>query len=342
LKREGRRMQFERLVTAIDGHTGGGSWRLVTGGVPNSPGKTMADKRDFWKKNLDHLRRALSSEPRLIEVVCVLTPPVTDGAAFGNLYMNKDLYSDMCGHGVIGVATAAVEMGMVEPVEPVTEITIDTPAGPVHAKVNVENGRAKSATIQGVPSFLYKTELIQVPDLGELPVDIAYGGNFFALVQAKSLGIRAQAGDILNSASLVKQVIKSINQQVEVKHPELDYIKKGLYLLLIVDTPTNPKAHSRNIAVWESGNFIGIDMSPCGTGVFAKTASLYVKGGLRLGETFVSEGINGAFFYGKVLKETSIGSYKGVLPELTGNAYMTGIHNIVLDEADPFKYGFVL
>ncbi|GAF84902.1 unnamed protein product, partial [marine sediment metagenome] len=220
-------MRFKRLITTVDSHTEGEPTRLVTGGIPNIPGKTMAEKRDFVSQNLFYLRGILTDEPRGHPnmFAAILTAPVTDEADFGTVMMYPGGYSDMCGHGAMGIATTAVEIGIVEPREPVTEVVFDTPAGTIHARVKVENGKAKSATIQNIPCFLYKTALIKAPDLGELPVDIAYGGYFYGIVEAKHLGITTEANSIQNSLSLVKQVIKSINQQATVKHPKLDYVR---------------------------------------------------------------------------------------------------------------------
>jgi len=333
-------MKFKRLLTTVDAHTEGEAVRVVTGGIPNIPGKTMSGKRDFFKQNLNHLATSLVDEPRGHKdmFVCILTPPVTDEAAFGIIFMYPGGYINMCGHGSMGVAAVAIETGIVEPKEPVTEIIIDTPAGIIRPRVNVENGRAKSITIQNVPSFPYKTETIEVPNFGELQIDIAYGGNFFAIVEAKRLGIKADVAGIKRVETLLDQIKESTNQQVEVQHPEIDYIK-GVNLVLVNDTPTNPKAHIRNINYAGNGN---IDRSPCGTGTSANMAIQYFKGKLGLGETFVTESIIGTHFYGKLIKEVSVGSIRALLPEVTGRAFITGMHHFVMDEDDPFKYGFRL
>ena len=334
-------MKFKRLLTTIDSHTEGEPTRLVIGGIPNIPGKTMAEKRDFMKQNLDYLRTALCDEPRGHPnmFASILTPPVTDKADFGVVMMYPGGYIDMCGHGSMGIAVTAIEMGIVEPKEPMTEVVFDTPAGTIHVKVNVEEGKAKSATIQNIPCFLYKTAMIRVPDLGELPVDIAYGGNFYGIVEAKHMGITADASSIQKSFSLVKQIVESINQQVEVKHPELDYIRAEVEEILIHDEPRNPKANIINVSAGISGL---IDRSPCGTGTSATMATLYAKGELELEQTYVTESVTGSLFYGKLIKEVKVGGLKAVIPEVTGRVFITGMHNFVIDEDDPFKYGFKL
>lgn len=340
---EGNVMGFKRMVTTVDAHVEGAPARVVTGGIPNIPGKTMVEKLEFMQRNLDHLRTSLVNEPRGHKdmLSAVLTPPVTDEAAFGVVFMSPRRFLPMCGHGAMGVASVAVEMGIIEAREPVTEFVIDTASGPIHPRVNVKNGKATSVTIQNVPAFLYKTALIKLPNLGELPVDISYGGNFFIFIDAKHLGITVDADNIKRSESLFAQIVKSTNEQVVIQHPEIDSIS-GAMIVIINDRPVNPKANIRNILVSGSGTNQHIDRSPCGTATCAKMATLFAKGELSLGETFVTESLLGSLFYGKLVNEVSVGDIRAVVPEVTGRSFITGIHNFTMDEDDPFKYGFVL
>lgn len=337
-------MKFQKLLTTVDAHTEGEPVRLVTG-IPNIRGETMTQKRDFVRQNLDHLRTALCDEPRGHSAMyaCILTSPVSNDADFGIIFMwspkSRKHYPDMCGHGLIGAAIIVVEMGLLEPREPITTVIFDTPAGTVHARVNIEDGKARSATIRNVPSFLYETALIKVPNLGELPVDIAFGGTFFCIVQAADIGVRLEAHDIARAGDLFTQIADSVKQQVEIRHPELDFIT-GFESFVINDKPRNPAANTLNVVV--AGHVDNIDRSPCGTGTCAKMAALYAKGELGLGETYVTESIIGSLFYGKLVKEVSIAQFKAVVPEITGRAFVTGMHNFVMDEEDPFKYGFQL
>ena len=335
-------MKFKRLITTVDAHTEGEPVRLITGGIPNIPGKTMQEKREFFSQNLDYLRSALVDEPRGHEAMFVLmmTPPVTSEADFGVIFMmSPKYYPDMCGHGSIGAATIAVEMGIVEAKEPVTEVVIDTPTGTIHTRVNVKDGKAKSVTIQNIPCFLYKSAVVNVPGLGELPVDISFGGDFYAIVEAKDLGIKSGANDIARAEDLFAQIKKSINQQVEIQHPEMDFVK-GVNVFIIHDKPHNPKANILNIAYVGPGK--NMDRSPCGTGTSATMATLYAKGELGLGETYVTESVTGSLFQGKLIKEAKVGNFKAVVPEITGRAFIMGMHSFVMDEDDPFKYGFRL
>jgi len=333
-------MRFKGMLTTVDLHTEGEPVRVVTGGIPNIPGKTMLEKRDFTQQNLGYLRTALLNEPRGHDSMwgCIMTPPVTDGAAFGFIPMSGGF---MCGHGAIGIATMAVEIGIVKAREPETEIMIDVPAGLIRVRVSVENGKARGATLQNVPSFLYKSGTIKVPRLGEIPVDIAFGGHFFAIIEAKDLGVTSDVAGIkgLQTSGLLQEVIQSINKQVPIQHPEKDFFK-GLSLL-VSDKPANPEAKVRDTV---KNIFVGvnnfIDRSPCGTGTSARVAARYAKGELRLGETLVTESIIGSHFHARAVKEVSVGGIKAIIPEVTGRAFVTGMHTFVIDEDDPFKYGF--
>jgi len=339
-------MRFCKMVTTVDYHTEGEPVRIVTGGVPNIPGKTMAEKRAFAQQNLDYLRTTLLNEPRGHSGMwaCIMTSPVTERAAFGFLPMSPGGFRDMCGHGAIGIATFAVESGIVPIQEPVTEVLIDAPAGLVRVNVKVENGKTKNATLQNVPSFLYKSTIIKVPRLGELPVDIAFGGNFFVIVEAKDIGIQSDLVSVRSvySSGLFDEIIQSVNEQLQIQHPEKDYIK-GVGMILLSDMAANPEAGVKYTV--KNILFLGnskLDRSPCGTGTSARVATMYAKGELQLGETLVTESIIGSHFHAKAVKEVSVRDIKAIIPEVTGRAFVTGIHTFMLDEDDPFKYGFRL
>ena len=336
-------MRFERLITAVDSHTEGMATRVITGGFPIIPGKTMADKRDFVMQNLDHLRTAVLNEPRGGEVYgCIMTPPVSDEAAFGAIWMRRGeeaVYSNMCGHATMGVAVTAVEMGMVEPKEPATEIAMDTPAGLVKAKVNVEHGKAKSVSIRNVPSFHYQTANVEVSGFGRVSVDIASAGNTIAILEANDIGIETSAAGIRRSRGLIVQIIEAINAQVEVHDPDKGQIKVVVSAIMISDTPTDPKADVKNVAVTKD---LFIDRSPCGTGTSGTLATLYAKGELGIGQTIAIESIVGSLFHAQLIEEIDVGEKRAVVPELTGRVFITGMHQLTIDPEDPFKHGFVL
>lgn len=338
-------MRFKNMLTAVDSHTEGQPTRMVISGYPKIPGRTMLEKVDFAREHLDYLRTAILHEPRgtVNAFGCVMTPPVSDEADFGIIWMvsgadKATRYIHMCGHGTIGAATTAVEMGIVEAREPVTEVAIDTPAGLVRARVNVSAGKARSVTIQNVPSFYYRTADIRVPSLGTIAVDLAFGGNNYAIVEARDLKIRPVMADIRKSRELIAEVLDAVNRQSPVRHPEEPAIDRVLSVL-ISDRPSHPEATVKNIYTDEAGR---VDRSPCGTGTCARMAARFGKGELGLGEQFVTEGISGTVYYGRLVKAVKIGGYKGAIPEVTGRAFVTGINQIVIDEDDPFKQGFML
>lgn len=336
-------MRFEKMITAVDSHTEGMATRVITGGMPHIPGKTMAEKRGFVKQNLDHLRTAVLNEPRGGEVYgCIMTPPVSEEAAFGAIWMRRGeeaVYSNMCGHATMGVAVTAVEMGLVDLVEPATQIAMDTPAGLINAKVNVADGKARSVSIRNVPSFHYQTADIDVPGIGGVRVDIASAGNMIAIVEARDVGIATTAAGIRAAGDLIGQIIDAINAQVEVEDPQKGHTKAAVSAIMLSDTPANPLAMVKNVAVTRD---LFIDRSPCGTGTSGKLATLHAKGELEIGQTIAVESIVGSLFQAQLVAEVDVGGKKAFIPELTGRVFITGMHQFMIDPDDPFSHGFVL
>ncbi|HHY37432.1 MAG TPA: proline racemase [Clostridia bacterium] len=334
-------MRFSRLISTIDTHTAGEPTRNVIGGIPYIPGKTMSEKMLYLKDNMDWLRTMLMYEPRGHGVMsgAILTQPCDPQADVGVIYIEVGGYLPMCGHDTVGCCTAMVEAGIVPVTEPVTKIVLDTPAGLVSVNVAVKDNVAKSVTFKNVPSFLYASDVkVNVPGYGEVRMDIAYGGNFYAIVEAASVGltlIPENAAEIIRTAKVIKD---AVNAQMEVKHPEKPFIDR-LTHVQFYGPPTHPEAHVKNTVVFPPG---AIDRSPCGTGTSAKVATLYAKGELKLGEEFVHESLIGTIFRAKAVEEAKAGPYSAVLPEVTGSAYVTGIHQFVVDPEDPLKNGFLL
>jgi len=334
-------MRFSKSIHAIDSHTMGQPTRIVVSGIPNIKGRTMYEKKNYLENNMDYIRTAIMHEPRGHRNMfgSIITQPINEVADFGIIFMDGGGYLNMCGHGSIGAATVAVETGMVTLEEPYTNIVLEAPAGIINAKVLVENGRAKEVSIVNVPSFLYKSDIeINVPGIGRLVVDISFGGSFFALVKVEDLGTEI---DPQNLSKLIKhgmEIKDVINSTLEIKHPTLPHIKT-VDLVEIYGPAKNPQASLQNVVVFGDGQ---MDRSPCGTGTSAKIASLYAKGRLALGDSFVSESITGTLFTGRALEETMVGEFKAVVPQITGSAYITGFNHFVFDEKDPLKYGFMI
>lgn len=334
-------MKIARSIQAIDSHTMGEPTRIVVGGVPRIPGKTMPEKKTYLEEHMDNLRTAIMLEPRGHKDMfgSIITQPTRSDADLGIIFMDGGGYLNMCGHGSIGAATVAVETGMVEVTEPYTNIILEAPAGLIKAKVKVEDGKAVETSIENVPAFLYKQDVkINVPQIGEVTVDIAFGGSFFILVKAADLGIEIDAKNSNKITEIGLQIRDIVNSNIEIKHPTLEHIKTA-DLVEIYGPAKNPKATLQNVVVFGAGQ---IDRSPCGTGTSAKMATLYAKGLLKENEEFVYESILGTMFRGKVLGKTKVGDIDAVIPEITASAYVTGFNHFVIDESDPVKYGFKL
>lgn len=334
-------MKFSMSIQAIDSHTMGEPTRIIVGGIPAIRGKTMADKKLYLEKNLDHIRTAVMHEPRGHNDMfgSIVTQAVNEEADFGIIFMDGGGYLNMCGHGSIGAAIVAVESGMVPVQEPYTEISMESPAGLIKARVKVENGKAKEASIVNVPAFLYKRDVkIIVPEIGEVVLDISFGGNFFAIVSASQLGVKVEPSNAHMLLKLGIQIRDIVNNTVEIWHPEKEHINT-VDLVEIFDEPTNPKAKFKNVVVFGQGQ---LDRSPCGTGTSAKLATLYAKGQIKEDEDFIYESITGTMFKGRIVGTTKVGAYNAVIPEITGSAYITGFNHFVIDPEDPLKYGFYL
>ena len=334
-------MKFSRYIHAIDSHTMGEPTRVVVGGVPNIPGKTLPEKKAYLEENLDYLRRAIMHEPRGHNDMfgSILVQPVSDEADIGIIFMDGGGYLNMCGHGTIGASTIAVESGMVPKVEPFTELTLEAPAGLVRVKAAIENGKVKEVSFRNVPAFLYKPDVkINVPEIGEITLDISFGGSFFAIVDAKQLGIKIIPENATKLKDIGLKIRDIVNKEIEIQHPTLEHIKT-VDLVEIYDEPTNPEATLKNVVIFGEGQ---VDRSPCGTGTSAKMATLFAKGKLKEGQPFVYESIIGTMFKGRVVGTTKVGDFDAVIPEITGSAYITGFNTFVIDDDDPMKFGFTL
>ncbi|MGH4138530.1 proline racemase [Clostridium sp.] len=334
-------MKAMRMINAVDSHTMGEPTRIITGGVPVIPGNTMSEKKEYLENHLDYLRTAIMLEPRGHNDMfgSIITAPTMEEADLGIIFMDGGGYLNMCGHGSIGAATVVVETGMIPMVEPYTYLTLEAPAGLVKAKVKVENKKVKEVSIANVSSFLYKENVqLDVPQLGKITFDISFGGSFFALVKCTELNIDICPENANKLSKAGMKILHAINESIHVEHPLLPHINT-VDLVEIYGPAKSPKATLQNVVVFGDGQ---IDRSPCGTGTSAKLAYLYAKGYLKQNEEFIYESIIGTMFKGKVLSEVQVGQFKGIVPEITGSAYITGFNQFVIDEEDPLKYGFKL
>jgi proline racemase len=317
-------------IDAVDSHTEGMPTRVVTGGVDPIPGATMLDRKLRFEAEMDELRLLLMREPRGHAAMsgAILQPPTRPDADWGVLFIEVSGCLPMCGHGTIGVATVLVETGMVAAHEPETLVRLDTPAGLVEARVAVSGGRATGVTIRNVPAFLYERER----RIGDLAVDIAFGGNFYAFVPVADVEPSRAAEYIERGA----EIMAAVNQDPPV-HPLDERIAGCRHV--VFHAPGRDGAHARNATSIHPG---WLDRSPCGTGTSARMAQLHARGELAIGEDFVNESLIGTRFTGRLVGETQVGDLEAVVPEITGRAWVTGSGEYVLRADDPFPAGFAL
>jgi proline racemase len=329
-------VRASRYFTAVDSHTEGMPTRVITGGVGPIPGTTMAERREHFVRHMDHIRQFLVNEPRGHAAMsgAILQPPTRPDADWGVLYIEVSGCLPMCGHGTIGVATVLVETGMVAVTEPVTTVRLDTPAGLVVAEVTVRDGRAESVRFQNVPAYVHELDaVVDVPGLGEVRYDMAYGGNFYAILPIESIGISFDVKEKEQMLASGLSIMDAINAQRRPVHREDPGIAGCKHVQLVA--PGSDGSDARNAMVIHPGWF---DRSPCGTGTSARMAQLHARGELSLNTDFVNESLLGTRFTGRLVAETS----RGVTPTIEGRAWLTGMAQYLLDPTDPFPNGFTL
>ncbi len=333
-------MRASRYFSAVDSHTEGMPTRVITGGLGVVPGATMQERRLYFERNLDDLRLLLMREPRGHSAMsgAFLQPPTRPDADWGVLFVEVSGLLPMCGHGTIGVATVLVECGMVAVTEPETIIRLDTPAGLVEASVTVRDGRAERVSLRNVPAFVVGLDAeVEVDGFGTVRYDMAFGGNFYALVAADSVGLDPvpASGQRLIDAGLA--IASEVNRSARPVHP-LDAAIGGCKHV-VFHAGGDDGAHARNATAIHPG---WLDRSPCGTGTSARMAALHARGELAIGEEFVNESVIGSRFVGRLVQETSVGELQAVIPEVSGRAWITAMGQYLLDPTDPFPTGFAL
>ncbi len=324
----------------VDGHTCGNPVRLVAGGGPLLQGATMMERRTHFLAEFDWIRTGLMFEPRGHDVMSgsILYPPTRPDCDIGILFIETSGCLPMCGHGTIGTVTFAIEQGLVRPKTPGT-LRLDTPAGLVVAEYVQVGDHVEEVRITNVPSFLHGEGLtVDCPQLGEIRVDVAYGGNFYAIVEPQE-NFRDMAdhsaGDLVAWSPVVR---RRLNEKYSFVHPENPGIS-GLSHILWTGAPDHPDADAKNAVFYGDK---AIDRSPCGTGTSARMAQLHAKGKLKAGDAFVHESIIGSLFKGKVEREVTVAGKPAIVPSIGGWARMTGLNTIFIDDRDPFAHGFVV
>ena len=368
-------MRFSNLITAVDAHACGEPGRVITGGILDVPGATMFQKMQHFAAHHDHIRLRMLREPRGYPAAnCnILFPPTHPQAHAGYIIMEQVEYPPMSGTNTICVVTVLIETGMVPVTEPITNLLLETPAGLIAIEAEVRNGKATKVTFRNVPAFATHLDTkIEVPTLGTVTVDVAWGGMFYVIADAAPFGLTLtpnEAGETARIAELIKEAAK---QQLPVTHPDNPAISgisiaqltlgnKNNVVVSVSQSSEKPHAQAEKLHAQAENQHaqaenakVGqasachpaaagcLDRSPCGTGTCARMAVLHAKGLLPLHQDFIHEGVLGTTFTGRLIEETQIGPYKAVVPTLSGQAWITGFSQYVLDPTDPFPEGFTV
>jgi proline racemase len=328
-------------ITTIDAHTAGEPLRVFTSGYPELPGRTILEKRQYALDHVDSIRRALMWEPRGHADMygCVLTPPVTPDGDVGVVFMHNEGYSTMCGHGIIGLVKVGLDCGLLKIDGEPPVIRIDTPAGRVTATADRTGGVVERVAFRNVPSFVLESDLtVDVPGIGPLRTDIAFGGAFYAYVDAEDVGVEIVPANYRRIIDVGMRIKRAVMDGYEIVHPEGDPGLNFLYGTIIVQKATDP-VHSRNVCVFADGE---VDRSPTGTGVSGRAAIHHARGEMEPGEKITIESLIGTAFEVSVAEVTRIGDRPAIVPEVCGSAYITGKHEFLIDPADPLQDGVFL
>lgn len=323
-------------------HTAGEPLRVILSGYPKTRGETVLERRRFLKENHDHLRKSLMFEPRGHADMygCILTPPEREGSDFGIIFMHNEGYSTMCGHATIAISRLATEMGWVEKIRPTTQLKIDAPCGQLSAFVDFE-GDQTHCRFHCVPSFVTAMDRdIDISNYGNIKYDIAYGGAFYAYVNASQLNIDLKPENYSRLIQLGMDIKRAVAvQDREFIHHPIEEDLSFLYGTIFIDDSDTPNIHSRNVCIFAEGE---VDRSPTGSGVSGRMAIHHKRGEIEEGEIINIESILGTVFTGKVHSTLKYGLLDAVIPEVGGSAYITGHHEFLLDPNDPLKDGFIL
>lgn len=330
-------MNFNKLISTIDMHVEGEPLRIITSGLPEIKGKTQLEKRAYCMKNLDTIRKILMYEPRGHHGMygCIITPPAEPDSDFGVLFMHNEGWSTMCGHGIIAVVKMVVETGRF--LHTKEKYVIDTPAGKVTAYANCKDNKVESVSFDNVPSFVYKNDLKLNINGKDISGKIAFGGAFYAVINSKDIGLSVDFENLNELQKWGTKIKNSIESEMEVVHP-IEKGLKGIYGVVFSDAPEDSKADLRNVTIFANAQ---IDRSPCGTATCARLATLEEEEALQDGK-FIHESITGGHFIGEIIAYSKVGKYKAIVPRVTGNSFITGLHQFVMDPDDTLKSGFLL
>nr|NQU93041.1 proline racemase family protein [Bacteroidota bacterium] len=329
---------WQRIKT-IDLHTGGEPLRVFTGGLPEIKGDTILEKRRYFRENYDHIRTGTMFEPRGHADMygAVITEPTTVDGDFGVFFMHNEGYSTMCGHAMIALGKLVVETGMIEKGAG-QEIKVDAPPGRITLTVKKKNNLVIATSFRNVPSFvLLENKNVHVAGIGRVNFDVAFGGTFYAYVEAKQLGLKLNGSDYNKLIDYGRRIKLAVMENFEISHPfenELGF----LYGTIFTGEPYEKSNHSRNVCIFADGE---VDRSPTGSGVSGRAAIHHKKGELKPGERITIESILGTTMDVEIIEETHFGPYRAIIPEVTGTAFITGRNEFWFDPDDPLRGGFI-
>jgi trans-L-3-hydroxyproline dehydratase len=327
-------------ITVIDMHTGGEPVRIPIAGLPEITGRTILEKRRYFRDHWDHIRTGLMWEPRGHADMygAIITPPVSDNAHFGTFFLHNEGYSTMCGHATLALAKFAVETGLVKINDQTSEIRIDAPPGLLRASVQMENGTVTQSSFLNVPSFLLmKNQQILVAEIGKIEFDIAYGGAFYAFVDADQLNLPLDAAHYNQLIDWGRKIKLAVMNEYPVCHPFEEDLS-FLYGTIFTGKAHHPAHHSRNVCIFANGE---VDRSATGSGVSARAALHHAKGELQIGDTIAIESILDTVMNVQIQQTTTYGPYQAVIPKVGGTAHFCGKSEFWFDPADPLKNGFI-
>jgi trans-L-3-hydroxyproline dehydratase len=328
-------------IKTIDAHTAGEPLRIICEGFPVLRGESLLAQRRFARQEYDNFRKMLMWEPRGHADMygCILTPAVSPEADFGVLFLHNEGFSTMCGHGIIAVTKVVLETGLISLKDPLKKVKIDTPAGLVIAHALFVGDQMNSIAFENVPSFVFcLDQLIEVPGIGQVKYDMAFGGAFYAFVQANDLDLCLEPKHTQQLIASGMAIKNTISNNLSIKHPFQEDLN-FLYGTIFISPPADKKNQSRNVCIFANGE---VDRSPTGTGVSARLAIHHARGEIALGERITIESIIGTTFTGRIVKTLRYGPREAVIPEIEGQAFITGINEFLLDPQDPLRHGFLI
>jgi trans-L-3-hydroxyproline dehydratase len=330
-----------KRISTIDMHTGGEPVRILTDGYPRVMGETMLEKRKYFRDHLDHIRKGVLWEPRGHADMygAVITEPCSGDADFGTIFMHNEGYSTMCGHAIIALTKFVLDTKLVRKTGNKPTVRIDVPPGKIISTGFREDGMIKSVSFRNVPSFvLYKDQHVQVPGLGRVQYDVAFGGAFYAIVDADKFKLSLDASDYARLIELGMRIKRSVMNNQKINHPFEDDLS-FLYGTIFTGKPYNPSRHSRNVCIFANGE---VDRSATGSGVSARAALHHVREDLKMGEKISIESILGTTMEVELASLTTFGPHKAIIPVVSGTSSFTGKNNFWFDPEDPLGDGFIL